>query len=154
MVPAARAPEPWLPLKMCGNAAAVSQRVNAGLDGLGFKSLKNHFPLCFASEHEALLCRGRWRRGEDAVPPSPWAHHPSSPGRCSSLGLPPDATRRWLWALGLGPWALGRLGAKCPPLKAATKVHCEIQGLAGLRETIVCLVTFTLCPAIVYSQNL
>lgn len=97
-----RAPEPWLPLKMCGNAAAVSQRVNAGLDGLGFRSLKNHFPLCITSEHEAVvLCRGRWRRGEDAVPPSQCACHLSSPGHCSSLGLPPDAAQRQLWALGL-----------------------------------------------------
>lgn len=84
-----------------------------------------------------------------AVWPSPWRPPSiSHPGCYSSLGLSLDPEQRRLWAL-------GRLGAKCPLLKAATtKVHWKIKGLARLREMITWLVTFITCPAIIYSQNL
>lgn len=50
VVPDARALSRGFLWKTCGNAAALPQRVSAGLDGLGFRSLKNHVPLCITSE--------------------------------------------------------------------------------------------------------
>lgn len=64
------------------------------------------------------MFRGRGRRVERGGVALTMARRPSisSAGRYSSLGLSLDAAQRRLWAL-------EKLGAERPPLKAAAKAH-------------------------------
>lgn len=85
---------------------------------------------------------------------SPGAHHPfiSSPGHYSSLSQSLDAAQRRLWALvGVGDgagWSWPSTHSSCH------KSTLRNQSPGKTQRNDIWLVSFTVCPAIIYSQNL